>query len=86
MRKRTIVLAAITALTVAAGCGGSDGDPPVPRECNPLGGAGCLLRGNSKPAALRMVESFLLSPRQATDGCLVGGSPAPCDCATGACN
>jgi hypothetical protein len=42
---------------------------------------------NSKPAALRMVQSFLLPPtRQATDGCLVGGNPAPCDCATGACN
>ncbi|HEX7835861.1 MAG TPA: hypothetical protein VF469_00280 [Kofleriaceae bacterium] len=41
---------------------------------------------NSKPAALRMVESFLLSPQKATDGCLAGGSPAPCDCATGACD
>ena len=41
---------------------------------------------NSKPAALRMVESFLLSPQKATEGCLVGGSPAPCDCATGACD
>jgi hypothetical protein len=42
---------------------------------------------NRKPAALRMVQRFLLPPtRQATDGCLVGGSPAPCDCATGACN
>jgi len=41
---------------------------------------------NSKPAALRMVESFLLAPQKATDGCATGGSPAPCDCATGACN
>jgi hypothetical protein len=42
---------------------------------------------NSKPAALRLVESFLLSPQRAIDGCRIGGSPpAPCDCATGACD
>ena len=41
---------------------------------------------NRKPAALRMMQSFLLPPQQATDGCKLAGSPAPCDCATGACN
>jgi pimeloyl-ACP methyl ester carboxylesterase len=42
---------------------------------------------NRKPAALRMVQRFLLPPdRQAADGCTLAGSPAPCDCATGACD
>ncbi|HEX3483093.1 MAG TPA: hypothetical protein VHT91_49120 [Kofleriaceae bacterium] len=40
-----------------------------------------------KPAALRMVQRFLLPPdRQAADGCTLAGSPAPRDCATGACD
>jgi hypothetical protein len=34
-----------------------------------------------------MVQRFLLPPdRQAVDGCALAGSPAPCDCATGACD
>jgi len=34
-----------------------------------------------------MVESFLLPPEQmAVDGCTLDGSPAACDCATGACD
>ena len=42
---------------------------------------------NRKAAALRMVERFLLPPdRKATDGCALAGSPAACDCATGACD
>jgi hypothetical protein len=41
---------------------------------------------NRKPAALRMVERFLLDDQKAADGCALSGSPAPCDCATGACN
>jgi hypothetical protein len=44
---------------------------------------------NRKAACLRMVESFLLAPQQAIDGCALAASPdvpAPCDCATGACD
>ena len=41
---------------------------------------------NQKPAALRLVEKFLLESTIAP-GCVdAGGQPAPCDCATGACD
>ncbi len=62
---------------------------PLPPETNepPARDNGTHSGINRKPAALRMVQRFLLPPSpSATDGCLVGGSPAPCDCATGACD
>lgn len=40
---------------------------------------------NRKPAALRMAFQFLLQGT-VTQQCLVNGQPAPCDCATGACD
>jgi hypothetical protein len=44
---------------------------------------------NRKAAALRMVNRFLLAPQQAANGCALAatpGTPAACDCATGACD
>jgi hypothetical protein len=35
---------------------------------------------------MRQVEKFLLPPFTASNQCLVGGNPAPCDCTTTACN
>jgi hypothetical protein len=66
-----------------------DHPTPLPPETNqpPPTDNGTHSGINSKPAALRMVQRFLLPPeRKATDGCLAGTSPAPCDCATGACD
>ena len=66
-----------------------DHPTPLPPETNepPDKDNGTHSGINRKPAALRMVESFLLPPpQQAVDGCLLANAPAPCDCATGACN
>jgi hypothetical protein len=65
-----------------------DHPAPLPPDSNapPATDNGTHSGINNKPAALRMVQSFLLAPQQASDGCLSGASPAPCDCATGACN
>jgi len=65
-----------------------DHPTPLPPETNvpPAKDNGTHGGINRKPAALRMMQSFLLPPQQATDGCKLASSPAPCDCATGACN
>jgi hypothetical protein len=66
-----------------------DHPTPLPPETNepPARDNGTHSGINRKAAALRMVQDFLLSPaRKVTDGCIVDGAPAPCDCATGACD
>lgn len=66
-----------------------DHPTPLPPETNvpPATDNGTHAGINRKAAALRMVERFLLPPDpQAVDGCQLGGIPAPCDCATGACD
>jgi pimeloyl-ACP methyl ester carboxylesterase len=66
-----------------------DHPTPLPPDTNepPAKDNGTHAGINRKPAALRMVESFLLPPTQAAvDGCTLAGSPAACDCATGACD
>ena len=66
-----------------------DHPTPLPPDTNepPARDNGTHSGINRKPAALRMVQRFLLPPdRQAVDGCALAGSPAPCDCATGACD
>jgi hypothetical protein len=66
-----------------------DHPTPLPPETNepPREDNGTHAGINSKPAALRMVQSFLLPPlRKAVAGCLIGDVAAPCDCATGACD
>ena len=66
-----------------------DHPTPLPPETNvpPATDNGTHAGINRKPAALRMVQQFLLpaDPR-AVDGCELAGNPAPCDCATGACD
>jgi len=67
----------------------NDHPTPLPPDSNlpPETDNGTHSGINRKAAALRMVQSFLLPPDgQAIDGCSVAGSPAPCDCATGACD
>jgi hypothetical protein len=67
----------------------NDHPAPLPPDTNepPPTDNGTHAGINRKPAALRMVQRFLLPPdRQAADGCVLAGSPAPCDCATGACD
>jgi len=67
----------------------NDHPTPLPPDTNepPAKDNGTHSGINRKPAALRMVESFLLPPAQAAvDGCTLAGSPAACDCATGACD
>jgi len=66
-----------------------DHPTPLPPETNvpPAVDNGTHAGINRKAAALRMVQSFLLPPtRKATDGCALASGPAPCDCATGACD
>jgi hypothetical protein len=65
-----------------------DHPAPLPPESNlpPARDNGTHAGINRKAAALRMMESFLLPPRKATDGCALGDAAAPCDCATGACD
>jgi hypothetical protein len=61
---------------------------PLPPETNtpPSEDNGTHSGINQKPSALRQVQQFLLQ-NQAVDECLVGGVPAPCDCAVaGACD
>jgi hypothetical protein len=66
----------------------NDHPTPLPLDTNipPATDNGTHSGINRKPAALRMVEKFLLAPLQAEDTCLVANAAAPCDCATGACN
>jgi hypothetical protein len=62
---------------------------PLPPDTNepPAKDNGTHSGINRKPAALRMVQRFLLPPdRQAADRCALAGSPAPCDCGAGACD
>jgi hypothetical protein len=62
---------------------------PLPPDTNepPAKDNGTHAGINRKPAAFCMVQSFLLPPdRKAALGCVLGNSPAPCDCATGACD
>lgn len=82
-------------LTVASGAQDNgivvfdDHPAPLPPETNepPAKDNGTHAGINRKAAALRMVQRFLLPPdRKAAIGCVLGGSPAPCDCATGACD
>ncbi|HEX4417162.1 MAG TPA: hypothetical protein VH165_04640 [Kofleriaceae bacterium] len=68
-----------------------DHPTPLPPDTNvpPAKDNGTHSGINRKAAALRMVENFLLAPQQAIDGCALAASPttpAPCDCATGACD
>jgi hypothetical protein len=64
-----------------------DHPAPLPPDSNepPARDNGTHSGIHRKPAALRMVQRFLLPP-QAVDGCALAGSPALCDCATGACD
>jgi len=66
-----------------------DHPTPLPPDTNepPATDNGTHSGINRKPAALRMVQSFLIPPpQQAEDGCTLANAAAPCDCATGACN
>jgi hypothetical protein len=66
-----------------------DHPTPLPPETNqpPAKDNGTHSGINNKPAALRMVQDFLLPPlRKVVDGCRNGATPVPCDCATGACD
>jgi pimeloyl-ACP methyl ester carboxylesterase len=66
-----------------------DHPTPLPPDTNepPAKDNGTHAGINRKAAALRMVERFVLPPDpKAIDGCVVAGSPAACDCATGACD
>jgi hypothetical protein len=66
-----------------------DHPSPLPPETNepPARDNGTHAGINRKPAALRMVQSFLIPPpQQALDGCRLAAAAAPCDCATGACD
>ena len=60
---------------------------PLPPDTNvpPAKDNGTHSGINRKPAALRLVQSFLLQDTIVPE-CLLGGSAAPCDCATGACD
>jgi hypothetical protein len=65
----------------------NDHPTPLPLDVNipPATDNGTHSGINRKPAALRLVESFLLDSTLVAE-CMVGGQPAPCDCATGACD
>jgi hypothetical protein len=60
---------------------------PLPADTNvpPSRDNGTHSRVNRRPAALRQVEHFLYSS-EVINACTLDGSPAPCDCATGACD
>ena len=70
----------------------NDHPTPLPPNTNvpPATDNGTHSGINEKPAALREVQAFLLGQQQAIQTCGMGsdgsGAPAPCDCATGACN
>jgi len=66
----------------------NDHPTPLPPDTNvpPAHDNGTHSGINRKPAALRLVENFLLES-MIVPGCMNGsGQPAPCDCATGACD
>ena len=60
---------------------------PLPPDTNvpPATDNGTHSGINRRPAALRLTQSFLLQDT-IVPGCQLAGSPAPCDCATGACD
>ena len=60
---------------------------PLPPDTNvpPATDNGTHSGINEKPAALRLVQSFILNST-IVPGCQISGQPAPCDCATGACD
>ncbi len=60
---------------------------PLPPDTNvpPKEDNGTHSGVNRNPAALRQVEQFLLQ-NVVVDECKLADAPAPCDCATGACN
>jgi hypothetical protein len=68
----------------------NDHPSPLPPDTNvpPAVDNGTHSGINRKPAALRMVEAFLLNDQSAKQTCFAsdGTTPAACDCATGACN
>jgi hypothetical protein len=68
----------------------NDHPTPLPPDTNipPAEDNGTHSGINRKPAALRMVEAFLLNAQAAKQTCFAADhtTPAPCDCATGACN
>ncbi len=65
----------------------NDHPTPLPLDTNvpPATDNGTHSGINRKPAALRLVENFLLESTLVAE-CLLDGAPAPCDCATGACD
>jgi len=64
-----------------------DHPSPLPSDLNlpPFEDNGTHSGINKKPAALRYAETFLIDELLEPQ-CKVGGQPAPCDCATGACD
>lgn len=64
-----------------------DHPTPLPPETNvpPAQDNGTHSGINRKPAALRFAEGFLIDQKLEPQ-CFVNSQPAPCDCATGACN
>jgi hypothetical protein len=64
-----------------------DHPTPLPPDTNvpPAVDNGTHSGINRKAAALRLTQSFLLDDTIVPE-CLVDGQPAPCDCATGACD
>jgi hypothetical protein len=65
----------------------NDHPTPLPPDTNvpPATDNGTHSGINQKPAALRLVSQFLLQGPILQE-CLVDDAPAPCDCATGACD
>ncbi|HEU0034995.1 MAG TPA: hypothetical protein VFQ53_30425 [Kofleriaceae bacterium] len=64
-----------------------DHPTPLPLDTNipPIEDNGTHSGINRKPSALRQVQSFLLG-NTVVDECKLSNAPAPCDCATGACD
>jgi len=60
---------------------------PLPSDLNipPTSDNGTHSGVNRNPSALRQVQEFLLSEQKVVQTC-GGTTPAPCDCATGACD
>jgi hypothetical protein len=60
---------------------------PLPYETNqPQEDNGTHSGVNRRPAVMRQLQKFLLSPFEASQECRVGATAAPCDCSTGACD
>jgi hypothetical protein len=77
-----------TAGPLANGVNVFDDHPtPLPPDTNvpPAQDNGTHSGINRKPAALRLIQTFLFQDT-ITPACEVSSAPAPCDCATGACS